>query len=384
MNLIRRNIVLAVAAAALAVPTIVQLQRDADTFVDLARVPLLFDGFTADTVAVIHLRQPKKEQPAPEPANPNAPKVVYDDLVLARTDKGWMLGTGELAGAPVSKERVEADVFTHLRSIRADREVMVQPAATPEQLTQFGLDEAQAFVIRVTDATQRNVFAELLVGRDAGQGQSGTEAVRGVFVRKSDSNDVLLYELEKGWRRDVQQDGWLDKVLARLEPDKIHRLRLKNVASGGEIVLARLDGKASWTAIDPPPGVGAVRQMEVENLVQRLRWIAVQDYRVPIARAGNLATLGLAPAKLEIDLTVKDGDRDREIKLSVGNQIEGKNEYYLQSNESTFLMSWPASTVTPFELDARTALFDPVSPDAKPADPKPPGDGDKKDEKKGG
>src|SRR5262245_49221164 len=125
MNLSKRNVVLAVAAAVLMVPTFLQWRRDSDTFVDLATVPAMFDGFTADNVMVITLAQPKKDQPQPDPNNPQQqPKTVYDQLVLQRTDKGWALGAGELAGAPVSKDRVENDVLQHLRSIRSDRDVL--------------------------------------------------------------------------------------------------------------------------------------------------------------------------------------------------------------------------------------------------------------------
>jgi hypothetical protein len=375
MNLVRRNAVLAVLAVVLAVPTALQLRRDADTFVDLATVPLLYDGFTADTAQLITIALPKKEQPVPEPSNPNAPKVAYDQLTMQRTEKGWVVAPGhELAGAPISKERVENDVFAHLRAIRADREVMVRPNATPEQLEAYGLDEKQAFVVRVTDATplRPTVLSELMVGKDAGAGQTGTDAVRGVFVRKSDSTDVILYEFDKGWRRDVQLEGWLDKVLARLEPDKVKRLALRNTATGGQpVTFARLDGKASWQAVDPPAGVGAVRQTEVENLVQRLRWIAAQDFRVRTDRAGNLAALGLAPGRIEIDLGIQEADRERTLRLVVGNQVDGKNEYYLMTTEpafAAFVMTWPAGAVTPFEVDPKAQLFDPAPPEEKPAD----------------
>jgi hypothetical protein len=377
MNLAQRNVLLAALAAALAIPTFLQLRRDAETFVDIGSVPLLFDGFTADNVMFVTLGQPKKEQPPPDPANLQAPKVAYDQLVFQRTDKGFALAQGELAGAPVGKDQLEQQVFQHLRSIRADRDVLVQPDATPEQLAEFGLDEKQAFVVRATDATQRNVVAELLVGRDAGQGQIGTEAVRGVFVRKSDSNDVILYEVDKAWLRSVQQDLWLDKVLARIEPDKVRRLSIRNAATlGAAFTFERPAGKASWVAVDAPAGLGAVRQTEVENLVQRLRYVAAQDYRLPTARAGNLAVLGLAPPRLEIDLVVQEGDRERKLKIAVGNQLEGKNEHYLMTNESGFVMTWPQGTVTQFELDVPAQCFDPAAPTTAPQDgDKKPADG---------
>ena len=377
MNLSTRNVVLLVTAGVLAVPTILQLRRDADTFVDVGAVPAMFDGFTADNVMVITLAQPKKEQPPAEPNNPQQPKVAYDQLVLQRTDKGWALGAGDLAGAPVVKDRVENDVFQHLRSIRSDRDVLVQPNATPEQLAKYGLDEAHAFVVRATDATplRPTVLAELLVGNDSGAGQTGTEAVRGVFVRKSDSTDVVLYEFERGWRRDVAQEQWLDKVIAKLEPDKIQKLSIKNAATAGvTFTFEREPGKQVWRAVDPPAGLGAVRQAEVDGITQRLRWIGVQDYRWPRNRIPNPTALGLTPPQIEIEFTVKEGDRDRVLKLEIGNKLDDKNEYYFICNESTFVMTWPAGMVTPFEVDVKSQMFDPAAPppeQGKPEQGKP-------------
>ena len=141
--------------------------------------------------------------------------------------------------------------------------------------------------------------------------------------------------------------------------------------------FTRSEGKASWTAVETPPGLGAVRQGEVEALLQRLRWIAAQDFRMPIQRA-NKAQLGLEPPQLQIKIVVREGDRDREIELGIGNKLDDKAEYYLTCSESSFLMTWPASSVVPFEIDGKT-LFDP----GKPVDPKP-ADEKKDDEKKPG
>jgi hypothetical protein len=290
---------------------------------------------------------------------------------------------GDLQLAPVSKERVEADVLTHLRTIRFDRETLVVADASPEQLERYGLDPAHAFVVEARDPSGQTVVADLLVGIDAGKGQSGTDAVRGVFVRKSDTNDVILYESERPMQRSVQTELWLDKVLAKLQVDKITRFSLQNAATGQPVAFTRSEGKASWTAVETPPGLGAVRQGEVEALLQRLRWIAAQDFRMPIQRA-NKAQLGLEPPQLQIKIVVREGDRDREIELGIGNKLDDKAEYYLTCSESSFLMTWPASSVVPFEIDGKT-LFDPAAPvdPGKPVDPKP-ADEKKDDEKKPG
>lgn len=358
MNLTKSNVVLAVLAAALAVPTWLQLQRDQATFVDVGRVPLLFDGFTAENCGRITLRVPKAEQP-PAETEGQPPKVAYDELVLVRSGDNWTFGSGDLRFAPVLKERIEAEVLQHLRTIRFDRETLVVENATPEQLARFGLDDAQAMVLEARDAQGQNLVADLLVGLDSSKGAKGTEAVRGVYVRKSDRTDVILYEPERPMLRQLQTDVWLDKTLARVAPDKVQRFSITNAASGGKFTFARVDGKTSWTAIAPPVEVGAVRQAEVDTLLQRLAWIAAQDFRLPKQRA-NLPQLGLNPPQLEIELLVRD--RERPIQLAVGNRVEGKNEFYLTCTESDFLMTWSAGMVTPFELDVRTQLFDPLPP----------------------
>lgn len=366
MNLAKSNVVLLVAAVALAVPTWLQLRREAEVFTDVAAIPLLFDGFTADNAGSVLLAQPKKEQPPPDPQHPEQKRqVAYDQLLLMRSDKGFQFGppAGDRAGAPALKDRVERDVFAHLRAIRNDRETLVQPNATPEQLAEYGLDEEHAFLIKVSDTTGKHVVAEVLVGKDAGQGRAGTEAVRGVFVRKADSNDVILYEPDAGWRRDVDENQWLDRVLARLEPDKVRKLSIKNAATGGTTyVFSREDGKASWHAVDAPADVGAVRQSEVETLVQRLRYLSAQDFRLPLQRAGNLQQLGLLPPAIEIELLLHEDAGDRVLKLAVGNQVDGKNEFYLTCSESPFLMTWPAGNVTPCEVDVKAQWFDPPAP----------------------
>lgn len=386
MNLAKSNVVLLVAALVLAVPTAVQVSREAESFVDYARIPLLFDGFSTDNVGFVALGQPKKEQPPANPQTPNQkPPVQYDQIVLQRTDKGWVIapaGFGqppnELAGAPVMKDRVENDVFLHLGKIRCDRQALVQANATPEQLAEFGLDPEHAMLIKVSDKNGQTPVAELYVGREAAGTLVGSEAVRGVFVRKTDSTDVVLYEYERHWRRDVDQNQWLDKILLKLEPDKATRLSLRNTATGGEtITVARADGKASWTCEKPPAGRGALRQTEVEGVLQRLRWVAAQEFHKPLARAGDHKALGLDPAQIALEVTFRDGDAERTVKFGVGNKVDGKAEYWMTCSENQFLMTWPLGVVTPFEANPADQWFDPPAP-SNPEPGKEPGKDDGK------
>lgn len=359
----KSNLALAVACAALAVPTFLQLSSEVEIFVDVSRIPLMFDGFTADNVGSVLLGEPRPAAGAEQPAA-SQPAVAYDQLVLNLTDAGWAIGapTGavvELAGAPARKSKLEADVFEHVRSIRNDPDALVQPAATAQQLAEFGLDDEHAFVVRCVDRSGKTVVADLLVGKDASEWGQGSEAVRGVFVRARGSNDVVLYEWLQPWRRTVEPAEWLDRTLFRLEPDKVRALSLRNGATGDRtFVFRRPPNQMRW-APEGAEDLGAVRQGELEGLVQRLRYVAAQSYERPLSRAGDMQALGLYPPRIELKLEVADGNDTQTIELQVGARVDGRNEHYLTCSESEFLLTWPASLVAQFELDVAQRLFDP-------------------------
>lgn len=363
MSLIKSNITMAVLCVALAVPTALQLQSEAESFVDVGRIPLMFDGFTADNVGSVQLAQPLDGQPT-QPGRAQADTVSYKQLVLALTDAGWALSNRgrpdlPLAGAPAMKSRIEADVFEHLRSIRKDPETLVQPAATEQQLAEYGLDDAHAFVVRCFDRTGKTIVADLLVGQDASKWGKGSGDVRGVFVRQRGSNDVVLYELPKPWRRSVKPKEWVDRALFRLEPDKVRRLAIRNGATGKRtFVFERGPNQMRWESRDAAD-LGAPRQAEIEGLVQRLRYVAAQSVKKPLSRAGDMQALGLFPPQITLQVTVQDGNDRRQITLEVGSRLPEKNEHFLTCSESKFLLTWPASKVAQFELDVAQRLFDP-------------------------
>ena len=81
MSLNKTNLSLAIACAVLAIPTFLQLRSEAETFVDVARIPLMFDGFTSDNVGSFVLGKPKNQQPEPAP---NAAKPAFATKALVR------------------------------------------------------------------------------------------------------------------------------------------------------------------------------------------------------------------------------------------------------------------------------------------------------------
>ena len=370
MNLMSRNLVLGVLALVLAIPTGMQLYADADTFVDVGRIPLMFQGFTSDNAGAVLIAEPTLEQ-APPPANPNPnqpPTVDYNELVLTKADGTWRIGQlpnqipDPLVGAPVKTSRLEADVFHHLRMIRKDPDTLVQSNATDEQLKKYGLDPQHAYLIKVVDKSGQNVLAEVFVGDDSSVGRSDTEAVRGVFVRQVGSNDVVLYEWEKPWRRNIETGEWVERVLGRFQPPQIRRLTLKNLSTKGEtFIFEREPNKAMWNAKGAGEKLGAVRQAEIEGLIQRsFGYLAVEGFDRRLKSAGNLAAYGLGPPEAEISFTVDEGGTENVVRIAIGKRVEGRNIYYMTcSLQEEFIMTWTSSMVTHFELDVAMRLFDP-------------------------
>jgi hypothetical protein len=363
VNLSRANTFLAVAAVVLAVPTWLTIRSEATTFVDVAHVPRLFEGFDPEQVATVVLGAPQKEQPAPPPnQDPNQkPPIQYDTLSIQRTDKGFVLGQGmgDLTGAPIKRELLELQVLKHLSEIRADRDAMVRPDATDEQLAEYGLDPEHAFIVKAGNA-ERQVIAELLVGKDTASGKGGgTDTVRGVFLRRGDSRDVVLYEVPY-WNRQLKPDVWLDVRLLTVPGDQVRAVSLKNKT--GTIEFTRPKGQASWRCDAPPEGRAAVRQVEVEGLVQRFGYLQASQFLKSMAAAApNLNAWGLEPAQLEIKITYDKDDQQRTAVIGVGVVVEGKSENYLRSSESQFAMTIGSNMVTPYEKPIGE-FFDPKAP----------------------
>ncbi|MGE3174508.1 MAG: DUF4340 domain-containing protein [Planctomycetota bacterium] len=374
MNLTKANLVLVAAAAVLAVPTWITLQRDRETFVDVSQVPKLFEGFTPDLVYSVVLAKPKpeSEQPAAAPgAKPgDRPQVQYDQLMFQRTDQGFVLaqGMGERTGAPVNGQMLDLHVWKHLGEIPADRETLVLADASDEQLAEFGLDESHAFVVKAGNASGQ-VIAELMVGNDASQGQQGAEAVRGVFVRKAGSRDVVLYETPF-WNRAVQQDQWIDRTVLKVPGDKVRSVTIANAS--GEVTFARPEGSATWTAAPVPDGRGQLRQIEVENMVQRFGFMQANSLLRPIQGA-DLQAMGLAEPSMTVSLTWQDGDQQKTTTLRFGGLIQGKNELHMTSSDLAFVLGLAAHFTAAFERPL-TEYFDPA---VEPAGTEPAaGDGD--------
>ena len=100
-----------------------------------------------------------------------------------------------------------------------------------------------------------------------------------------------------------------------------------------------------------------MRQQEIESLSQRFAFVVAQEMKRQLSTA-NQKALGLEPPQMELALTYQDGQELKSVELAIGNKVDGKNEYYLRSSNSMFLMTWASHYVQAFEKDPKD-WFDP-------------------------
>lgn len=379
----RTNLILASIAALLAVPTTLSYVADADIYTGLDQFDHMFEGLTADKVDVILLRRPKQQPSQPVPSlgglAQGTAETQFDELYFGKQNGRWVIARGDLAGAPVAAELIDQRIFQHMTRVPIDSKAVIIEDADPEILASSLLTADTAFVIScqvqqpvTTPGAQPTykVLAELLVGKDNRAGRLSRGVVPGFHVRKSDSNDVILYEVPF-WERPMDPNSWVEKDVHNLNQGVITRFSLNNSKVETPVVFERKPGSdATWIATEKPEGMGAVRQMEVTNMISRYKRIQATSLIGP-ASAANLGAQGLLPPVMEIAATLDDGSVHT---ILIGHQLGGgKKEHYVLSSGLSFVRTIPIWVVENFQLDPRD-LFDPagIKPPEPPEVPKVP------------
>jgi hypothetical protein len=358
-RLARMNVVLAIIALVLAVPTWVTLRSDAAIFTDYEDIPRLFPGFTRDTIRGLTVSIPRRDVEG-RLVRDEAGAVVRDTLPLARADQDWQIaGQGPLAGVTVRSTRVYERVLQHIESMRRDEEALVQLDAGPDELASYGLGEDEAILVQCFD--REAPVVQLLVGVDASRGRAGDGVVRGFFVRSRDSSDVVLYEQDY-WVLDVDPAQWYERAPLRVPVDEVVEVSIRNLK--GDVTFVRKDpASADWSAAVAPPDTGAVRDGEVRAFVESLSLLNIQEYaeRLPADPAERDAVLrqrGLEAPEFRAELVLANGQRHA---IGIGGTVGGRNERYLTISSVDFVMTVGEWIVARFEKDPAAVFFDPPS-----------------------
>lgn len=352
----RTNLVLAIVAVILAIPTAWTLYGDRTVFRDQEDVPRLFPGFTRENVRAVVISKPKYAADGSVERDEKG-EVVRDALQLVRSADEWRVANGPLQGVVVRGAQVYERVLRHLESIEKDEQALVREAASPEELERYGLGAEEATLVQAVGQTAP--LAELYVGDDASRGEAGEDVVRGFFVRSKDDTDVVLYE-QPYWVLDVDPAQWYDRNPLRFPVDQVVEVRLHN--NHGEFAFERESAQqAEWQVTQAAGEVGAVRQSQVRAFVQSLSMLDVQRYleRLPAAgpeREAALAVRNLAEPEFFAEVKLADGARHR---IAIGSQVENHNERYLAISSVDFLMAVGEWVLARFEKDPRNEFFDP-------------------------
>jgi hypothetical protein len=370
----RTNIVLGVIAAALAVPTTLELVADRRAFTEIDTVPRLFPGFTESNIHWVQISRVR-----PPDANAQGQPPARESVTLARTADGWTLaGETSLAGAPAKSRKIEQDVLMRLREIPRDVKALRRAQATEAELAAAGLTEETGTLVVCLDRNQQPM-AELYVGKDASGGKAGADAVKGWLVRRRNGpedkgpKEIVLYEPDPHWwELPTVAGSWVDNVVHEIRIDEIKSCRLRNAK--GEVAFER-EGETGWKTVSGPESVGVPRSGEVDWVFAQFALLQVSRYVEPLAKHEDLGVLGLDPGEFEVSATTTGG---RTHTLWIGKKIPGAPERYARVAGGNFVLAISEWMISAYEKDPKD-FFEPTADALKPKDPPAdkPGEGKK-------
>ena len=357
------NAVLAIVAGVLAVPTVWTLVNEGSEYTAVDEIPKLFEGFTPENVHFIRI---SKQKPKTETEGDGNAAPAAEELVIQRQDDGWALASGELAGAPIREYMVADELLANVKAMPASKDAVIVVDAKDEDLDKRGLTAETGLRITCLRNDGQTVLADLYLGNETNENEYGQDRVRGRYVRKvAADNDtgrksILLFEKES-MRVTTERGDYVDtKVLEIGDAAKIQKFAYKN-ATGTDVEFERSsETDPKWKMVKGPEKAGAVRQGEVDNLVNRFLFVNAQTYegaldRIPPAERAAKYGIGGDASQFVVTATMQDGTTHR---MTVGKKIDDKNEYWATFEACKFLCKVGDWVVSPFEKDGAD-LFDP-------------------------
>ncbi len=364
----KTNLILAILAAVLLIPTIQTLRGNQIDFTEYDNVPRLFEGFTTAKVAGIVISIPKRSPDGSLVKGEDG--VVSRDVLqlLKRSDNNWQVGRHPLLpGALVQNERVFETILDPIERIRRDEKALVAIDADDDTLRRYGLDEESAVLLQCYNPGQQGVvpspIVELYVGKDASGGKTGAGAVSGFYVRKKDRKEVVLYETNF-WALTADHELWLERNLLKFDVKEVVKFALQN-ETGSFALKKESAQQGSWDIENQPEGTGALRFVEVEGALTTLSMLNVQQIVEPW-NPQNEAQYGLNQGATQAVavVTMSNGD---EHELRVGKTVRDKNEVYLHISSQPFLLTAGEWLLSNHPMGTRVdKFFDPSAERVKP------------------
>ncbi|HHI80687.1 MAG TPA: DUF4340 domain-containing protein [Planctomycetes bacterium] len=341
----KTNGILATVFVVLLVPVVMKFFGDKKVYLDLDRVPRLFEGFTPENVGMVQISRPiPKATPGPED------KVQMETLQFQKSEGKWLIGSGSFQGLQAKETELMSRIFDPLKKIQVSPTSVIVEKADEKQLKAYGLDVNSAQRIVCMDGSGTSVLADLLIGREAGGKDLGAQATQGVYVRKNGQKAILLYD--EPITLDFDAQAWMEKNVLDIPEAEIESITLRNIK--GEISFERKPGKGFVVTKGKPKDAGNLKQFEVTGLIGRARTLYAADF-VAINDPSKWGAYQLDPPRIEVLMKTKDG---RDHGFRIGKKVEGKQEYYAVVLKGRILFTLKEWDVTPLEKGPGS-FFDP-------------------------
>jgi len=298
---------------------------------------------------------------------------ALEGLVFLKREGDWIIAdqASPFLGVPVMSSQIVSDILDRIGRIKVTDSNVISSNADEVELAEKEVEDKTGMRIQCSDANQQ-ILADLYVGRSAGKGEGGEEDVKGTFLRKADTKQIVLFE--DAFPLDLDAKSWIDKTRRDVSPDEVKEIEVEGKADGKKIkVHFKRDGNKGWKAVETPAGVGPLKAFSVTEIINAACRVDAADILATLNPA-QLQQYGLAPkSRLHIILKTKD---DKSLDLFIGKRVEGKQDYYAHIG-GKLLFSVAEWYVSRFEKEAKD-YYDP-----KPVEIKKSGTGSGKSPSKG-
>ncbi len=346
----RSNLLLLLLALLLAVPTYFTLQSESTQYTRYDEFPRLFPGINPDNIGVVTLRKMKALPPGQSPA---ATEPEFEHVIFYRQADRWVLASGEMLGVPVRPGLVEKEILQHFSDMRRDQDTLVTDAADEEFLRSRQLTADTGTIVSLQREAKAPILAELIKGKSAKD-----QNIPAYFVCAApNTKEVILYEPnDRFWRLSMDVNDWIDPTVQEFLLADLQSFSLRNAK--GQVGFRKVAGSEGTWVMDEAmslPGVGAVRQSEVNNLVNHLSSIQAVGF-LQQKEALDAAELRLqtGQSRIELQATLASGER---IDLRIGKQIPNRPEFYAVASHHDFVFAFPNWAAQTFAVDPQD-LFD--------------------------
>ncbi len=269
-----------------------------------------------------------------------------------KKDGEWRLEKPVAAAA--NKSRVE-DVLRFLSGLRAKE--FVSEKKEDSEVARFGLKDAEYVVSLSLPAKNQDVTFTLHKQDDK------------TYATTSLSNKIIIADTTSLADLEKKPDEIREKKVAVFNSWDAQKLQL---AKGGLKFTVAKDAEGKWHFEEG--GKAEADRSKVETFIRRVEGLEAAEF---IDSPAGLAEYGLSEPQAEIGIWTKENDKEKSIRVLVGNEDPAKKQVVVRNPNLGYLFRVDSSFLTEFPKDAKDWLAAPPA-EAKPAGEKSPAAGEKK------